>query len=53
MLPEIAIADLSKLKLEKLSPPIVDDAAIEKALGELADRSMSYTAARGRPARGR
>jgi len=47
VLPEIAIADLSKLKLEKLTAD-VDDAAIEKALGELADRSVSYAAEEGR-----
>ena len=47
VLPEIAIADLSKLKLERLTAD-VDDAAIDKALGELADRSVSYTR-RGRP----
>ena len=47
VLPEIAIADLSKLKLERLTAD-VDDAAIEKALGELAARSVSYTAEEGR-----
>jgi trigger factor len=49
VIPDIAIADLDGIKLERLVAE-VDDAARDKALGELAGRSVAYTAEEGRAA---
>lgn len=49
VIPDIVLADFSHIKLEKLVAD-VDDAAIDKALGELAERSVSYAAEEGRAA---
>jgi trigger factor len=49
VIPDIAIADLDGIKLERLVAE-VDDAARDKALGELAGRSVTYTAEEGRAA---
>ncbi len=44
VLPEIVPADLSKLKLEKLTAP-VDDKEVEEALQRIADQQKSYKTA--------
>ncbi len=49
VLPEIAIADLSTLSLERLSAD-VDDAEVDKALAQLAERAMKYEDEDGRAA---
>jgi trigger factor len=49
VLPAIELADFKKLKLERLVAD-VDDEAVEKAIGELVDRSITYTAEEGRAA---
>ncbi len=49
VLPPIPVADLSTLKLERLVAD-VDDAAVDKALADLAERNTSYEAEEGRVA---
>jgi trigger factor len=49
VLPAIELTDFKKLKLERLVAD-VDDEAVEKAVGELVDRSITYTAEEGRAA---
>jgi trigger factor len=49
VLPAIELADFKKLKLERLVAD-VDDEAVEKAIGDLVDRSVTYTAEEGRAA---
>ncbi|MTD93454.1 trigger factor [Hyphomicrobium sp. xq] len=49
VLPAIELADFKKLKLERLVAD-VDDEAVEKAIGELVDRSITYTAEEDRAA---
>ena len=49
VLPAIELADFKKLKLERLVAD-VDDEAVEKAIGELVDRSVTFTAEEGRAA---
>jgi trigger factor len=49
VLPAIELADLKKLKLERLVAD-VDDEAVEKAIGELVDRSVTFAAEEGRAA---
>jgi trigger factor len=49
VLPAIELADFKKLKLERLVAD-VDDEAVEKAIGELVDRSVTYAAEEGRAA---
>jgi trigger factor len=49
VLPPIPVADLSTLKLERLSTD-VDDAAVDKALADLAERNTSYEPEEGRAA---
>lgn len=49
VLPEIALADFSKLRLERLVAD-VDEAALQKALDDIAQRSTSYEAEEGRAA---
>jgi trigger factor len=49
VLPPIPVADLSALKLVQLVAD-VDDAAIDKALGDLAERNTSYEPEEGRVA---
>lgn len=49
VIPEIPVADLSGIKLERLTAD-VDDAARDKALTALAERSVSYVAEDGRAA---
>jgi trigger factor len=50
ILPEVSVTDLPALKLERLVAD-VDDAAIDKALRDLAERNVSYAAEDGREAR--
>ncbi len=49
VLPPIPLADFSSFKIERLSAD-VSDADIEKAMGELADRNISFDAEEGRAA---
>ena len=49
VLPPIALADLKTLKLERLVAD-VDDAAIDKALSDLAERNTSFEPEEGRAA---
>lgn len=49
VLPPIPVADLTTLKLEQLVAD-VDDAAVDKALGDLAERNTSYEPEEGRVA---
>jgi trigger factor len=49
VLPPIPIADLKSLKLERLVAD-VDDAAVEKALADLAERNTAYEPEEGRAA---
>jgi trigger factor len=49
VLPAIELADFKKLKLERLVAD-VDDEAVEKAIGDLVDRSVAYAAEEGRAA---
>ncbi len=49
VLPEIAVADLASLKLERLAAD-VDEAAVDKAIDELAGRNMRYEPEDGRVA---
>ena len=49
VLPPIPVADLSTLKLERLVAD-VDDAAVDKALADLAERNTSYEPEEGRVA---
>jgi trigger factor len=49
VLPAIELADFKKLKLERLVAD-VDDEAVEKAIGDLVDRSVTYAAEEGRAA---
>ena len=49
VLPAIELADFKKLKLERLVAD-VDDEAVEKAIGELVDRSVTFAAEEGRAA---
>jgi trigger factor len=49
VLPAIELADFKKLKLERLVAD-VDDEAVEKAISDLVDRSVTYTAEEGRAA---
>ncbi|HVZ04181.1 trigger factor [Hyphomicrobium sp.] len=49
VLPPIPVADLTTLKLEQLSAE-VDDAAVDKALADLAERNTSYEPEEGRVA---
>ncbi|MEL6297380.1 MAG: trigger factor [Pseudomonadota bacterium] len=49
ILPEFELADFSKLEITKLTAD-VEDAAVDKAVGELAERSTSYEATDGRVA---
>jgi trigger factor len=49
VLPNFDLTDFKKLKLEKLVAD-VDDAAVESAIGELVERSVTYTAEDGRAA---
>ena len=47
VLPEIQVADLAALKLEKLVAD-VPDGAVDEALGQIAERNMKYEAEEGR-----
>ena len=49
VLPPIPLADFSTFKLERLSAD-VEDADLEKALGELSERNISFDAEEGREA---
>jgi trigger factor len=49
VLPAIELADFKKLKLERLVAD-VDDEAVEKAISDLVDRSVTYTSEEGRAA---
>jgi trigger factor len=49
VLPAIELADFKKLKLERLVAD-VDDEAVEKAIGDLVDRSVTFAAEEGRAA---
>ncbi|MFA5898906.1 MAG: trigger factor [Hyphomicrobium sp.] len=49
VLPAIELTDFSKLELERLVAD-VDDEALNKAVGELVDRSITYTPDEARPA---
>lgn len=49
VLPPIPVMDLTTLKLEQVTAD-VDDAAIDKALGEIADRNVSFEPEDGRAA---
>ncbi len=49
VLPPIPLADFSTFKIERLSADVAD-ADIEKAMGELADRNISFDAEDGRAA---
>ena len=49
VLPPIAIADLSALKLERLTAD-VEDEAIDKALADLAERNVAFQPEEGRDA---
>lgn len=49
ILPEIKIADLSQLKLERVVADVEAD-SIDKAVNDLAERNVSYDAEAGRPA---
>lgn len=49
ILPKIELADFSTLKLEKLTADVADE-DVDKALGDLADRSTTYEAEDGRVA---
>jgi len=49
VLPDITISDLSGLQLERLVTDVEAD-ALDKALGDLAKRSVTYTAEEGRAA---
>jgi trigger factor len=47
VLPEIKLTDFSELRLERLVAD-VDDAAVDDAIGQLVERSVSYETAEGR-----
>jgi trigger factor len=49
VLPEVAVTDLAAIKLEKLVAD-VEDAAVDKAVADLAERNLSYAAEEGRAA---